>query len=126
MRAFPAIQVAARTWRRYGRFALAISGWGVMAVSALPAGSPLRAAGAWLFLLSCPGAAVTRHWPGKDRLERWVLAVGVSMALTMVVAETSIVTHTWSPPLALAALALITTVGALLPGTSRPDRGRVR
>jgi hypothetical protein len=69
---------------------------------------------------------VVRHWPSEDGLDRSVLAVGVSMALTMVVAETLIVIHTWSVPVALATLALITTVGALLPGTLRTESKRAR
>ncbi len=81
---------------------------------------------AFLFLLACPGAAVVRHWPSEDGLERSVLAVGVSMALTMVVAETLIVTHAWSVPVALATLAVFTTVGALLPRSPRGERGRAR
>ncbi len=124
MRANPAVHGAARRRRWAGRSALAGSGWLVLGLTALPAGSALRAGVVFLFLLSCPGAALVRHWPGHDGLERSVLAVGVSMALTMVVAETLVVTRTWSVPVALAALALITSIGALLPAPSSPRRPR--
>jgi hypothetical protein len=106
--------------------ALAVSGWLVLLLTTLPFPTDLRATLAAVFLLACPGAAVVRHWPSEDWLERSVLAVGISMALTMVVAEALIVTHTWSVPVGLATLAVITTVGALLPGTLRTQRQRVR
>jgi uncharacterized membrane protein len=122
VRAPSALRATADGGRRYGRFVLAISGWLVVVLVALRVGSPVRAPVAFLFVLSCPGAAVVRNWPGEDGLERLVLAVGVSMALAMIVAETLIETHTWSALLALSALALITTVGSLLPSAARPRR----
>ena len=126
MRPPPAAGTVASRWRQHARLALAASGWFVLGLTALPIGGGLRTVAAFLFLLACPGAAVVRHWPSEDGLERAVLAVGVSMALTMVVAETLIVTQAWSVPVALATLAVFTTVGALLPRSPRGERGRAR
>ncbi len=119
-----ALSATARNWRRYARFLLAISGWFVVALVALRVGPVLRAPLAFLFVLSCPGAAVVRNWPGEDGLERSVLVLGVSMALAMIVAETLIETHTWSALVALSVLALITTIGALVPSAARPGQTR--
>ena len=126
MRPSPAAGPVASRWRQHTRLALAASGWFVLGLTALPVGGGLRTVAAFLFLLACPGAAVVRHWPSDDGLERSVLAVAVSMALTMVVAETLIVTHTWSVRVALAILAVFTAVGALLPVSPRGERGRAR
>jgi uncharacterized membrane protein len=126
MRPSPAARMLAWKWRPSARLALAASGWFVLGLTPLPIGGGLRTVAAFIFLLACPGAAVVRHWPSEDGLERCVLAVGVSMALTMVVAETLIVTHAWSAPVALATLAVFTTVGALLPVSPRRERRRAR
>ena len=128
MKPSPGGRMVASKWRTQARVGLAASGWFVLGLTALPISGGLRTVAAFLFLLVCPGAAVVRHWPSEDGLERAVLAVGVSMALTMVAAETLIVTHTWSAPAALATLAVFTTVGALLPVSPRgeedePDDG---
>ncbi len=122
----PAVGTVGSRWCQPARLALAATGWFVVGLTALPIDGGLRMVAAFLFLLVCPGAAVVRHWPMADGLERSVVAVGVSMALTMVVAETLIVTHTWSALVALATLAVFTTVGALLPVRPRGERGRAR
>jgi uncharacterized membrane protein len=124
MRPSFAARMLASKWRPQARLALAASGWFVLGLTTLPIGGGLRAVAAFIFLLACPGAAVVRHWPSEDGLERFVLAVGVSMALTMVVAETLIVTHTWSAPVGLAILAGFTTAGALVPVNPRREKRR--
>jgi hypothetical protein len=120
MNSSPALSTAHRSLL-YGRIALAASGWIVLALTALPLGSPERMAAASLFLLWCPGAALVRHWPGSDGMERTVLATAVSMSADMLVAEALIVAHFWSATLALAALSTITTVAALVPAAPRGE-----
>jgi uncharacterized membrane protein len=105
------------------RIALAASGWVALALTALPLGSVVRAVAAFLFLLSCPGAALVRHWPVRDRLERAVLAVAVSMASAMLVAEALMVGRAWSAELALVGLAAVTSIAALLPGAVPSEHG---
>jgi uncharacterized membrane protein len=106
-----------RTWPRRspGSIALASSGWVVLAATALPSGSIVRAACALVFVLSCPGAALVRFWPDPDVLERTVLAVALSTAIAMLVAEGLVVMGAWSSWLAIVLLATITTAAALLP-----------
>ena len=70
MRPPPAAGTVASRWRHHARLALAASGWFVLGLTALPIGGGLRTVAAFLFLLACPGAAVVRHWPSEDGLER--------------------------------------------------------
>jgi uncharacterized membrane protein len=103
--------------RSRGAIVLACSGWVVLAATALPAGSILRAALAVAFVSACPGAALGRFWPERDLLERCVLAVAISTALAMLVAEGLILADFWSARLAVSVLATITTTASLLPSS---------
>jgi hypothetical protein len=94
---------------------LASSGWTLLALTVLPAGSALRPAAVFGVVLACPGAAIVRHWPGSDRLERLVVAVATSVALAILLAEGLILIGAWSVTIALVILAGVTSVGALLP-----------
>jgi len=110
------------------RLGLAASGWLALAATALPDGSPARIAIAFAFLLLCPGAAAVRLGGavldrGRDRsmdlLEAGVLTVAVSLALGALVGEAFFVSHSFTTTRAIAALAAITTVGALCPVPGR-------
>jgi hypothetical protein len=91
----------------------------VLGLTALPAGTLVRQVAGFAFLLTCPGAALVRHWPGVDGLERSALAVALSLSAAMLIAETLILAHAWSAPLAVAGLAALTSAGALVPGAAR-------
>lgn len=106
----------------FGRVLLAGSGWLTLAGQALPVGTPLRAAMAFGFLLSCPGAALMRHWPGQDRLEQLVVAVAASVALTILVSESLLVAGAWSVTVAVIVLSGLTSAAALAPAST--DRRR--
>jgi hypothetical protein len=98
-----------------GSIVLALSGWVALALTFLPGGSVPRAAGAFAFLLFCPGAALVRHWPDKDRLARSVLAVAISMALAVLVSQGLTLAGTTSARLALVVLSIVTSIAAILP-----------
>ncbi|MEU9169725.1 hypothetical protein AB0D34_18275 [Streptomyces sp. NPDC048420] len=113
------------------RWALALSGWAVLAVATyLPdAGVPLVAA-TTVFLLVCPGLAASR-WArsapayARDRaavLEAGVLTLVLSLSLGVLVAETLYLSDTFTVTRALLALAVATSVLALTP----KRRGRHR
>jgi uncharacterized membrane protein len=117
----PAITGKARRRPPPSLVALAASGWVALALTALPSVAPLRESVGFAFVLICPGAALVRHWPGQDRLERAVLAVGLSLSSVMLVAEVLVMSHAWSAPAALAGLAAVTSAGALAPGVTRQE-----
>jgi uncharacterized membrane protein len=101
------------TWRpvTWPSVTLAVSGWVALAATWLPAGSGVRSVAVAIFLLSCPGTAlVRRFWPGKDRLERAVLAVALSIAVSVLVTEAQTFAGLWQPRWSIAILALLTTV----------------
>jgi uncharacterized membrane protein len=112
-------RLARPTW---GSILLALSGWVALALTFLPGGSVPRAAGAFAFLLFCPGAALVRWWPDKDLLSRSVIAVAMSMALTVLVAEGLTLGGTTSGRLALVVLAGLTSIAAIVPAGSRRER----
>ena len=108
---------------RWRRAALAASGWLLLlACVVLPSQTPLRVAGAFVFMLFCPGAAVTRHWPSPDRLERLVVILAVSVSLAVLGAEGVVLAVARSQSLALAVLAAITSLAALAPSTGSQSR----
>jgi hypothetical protein len=107
---------------RCRQLALASSGWVLLALTALPSGSALRHAAAFGFILACPGAAIVRQWPGRDRLERVVVAVAISVALAILTAEGLLLVRAWSATVALVILAGVTSVCALAPVTAAGGR----
>lgn len=120
------------------RLGLALSGWVAFAATRLPDGSPPRVIIAFAFLLLCPGAAAVRLGDAIlrrsglriDRLEAFVLTIGLSLALGAIVAEAFFLTGTYTTTRALGALAVFTSFGALCPvalghmGKGRGRRGR--
>jgi hypothetical protein len=120
------------------RLGLALSGWAAAAFTVLPAAAFPRVLVVAAFLLVCPGTAALR-WvrpPGEERdpervavLESGVLAVVLSLALSVLVAEALFVTGIFTLARALLILAALTSVLALLPSPGHPGlsvRGRVR
>ncbi|MEU3917525.1 hypothetical protein [Streptomyces sp. NPDC029004] len=118
------------TWLRW---VLAASGWVALAATVPPAGAPLRVVVTAVFLLVCPGlAAVGPVRPAARRgvgrvevLEVAVLSVVLSLSLSVLVAEAFFLSGTFTARRALLALAVLTTVLALMPRTRRkPSRSR--
>ncbi|MGC0336385.1 hypothetical protein [Streptomyces sp. SLBN-8D4] len=122
-------------WALPLRCALALSGWLAVAASGLPAGSVLRVLVSTPFLLVCPGLAASR-WArprvGRETgrapmLEMAVLAVVVSLALTVLVVVPFYLNGVFTTLRALATLAFVTSALALLPvprGRGRPRDSR--
>lgn len=114
------------------RWGLALSGWAALAaVAFLPEAHVLRMIVTAAFLLVCPGAAAVRWarsaWAGERAiiLEAAVLALVVSMSLSVLVAEALFLSGTFTVRRALLVLAVVTSVLALLP-RHRGSRGRTR
>ncbi|OIJ67792.1 hypothetical protein [Streptomyces mangrovisoli] len=114
------------------RWALALSGWvALAAVLLLPDASAPRVAVTTAFLLVCPGLAASR-WArptavrASDRaalLETGVLAVVVSVSMTVLVVEPLFLGGVFTVAWALLVLAAATTALAVLPG---PGERRLR
>ncbi|WP_328666725.1 hypothetical protein OG905_06925 [Streptomyces sp. NBC_00322] len=105
------------------RWGLAASGWLALAATVASAGTPLRVVVTAVFLLVCPGLAAVgpvrpEAWRGNGRvavLEVAVLSVVLSLSLSVLVAEAFFLTGTFSARRALLALAVLTSVLALMP-----------
>ena len=98
---------------------LAASGWVALMAGLLAPSSVVRPVAVFGFVLFCPGGALLRTWPGKDVLERLTLIVALSTAVALLVAETLIIIHAWTPWGALTILAAVTTVAAMIPRETR-------
>ncbi|WP_371667095.1 hypothetical protein OG985_05485 [Streptomyces sp. NBC_00289] len=114
----------------FRRVGLALSGWVAAAFTALPPGLFLRVAVVTVFLVVCPGLAAVR-WarpPAAVRdpqrvavLESCVLAVVLSLTLSVLVAEVLFLAGAFTLVGAVLVLAAVTSVLALAP---RPGRRR--
>jgi hypothetical protein len=113
------------------RWGLAVSGWVAEAFTALPPQAFLRVLVVTVFLLVCPGLAALR-WvrpPGAARdpervgvLESCVLAVVLSLGLSLLVAEALFLAGAFTLDRALLILATLTSVLALVPSPGRAGR----
>ena len=110
--------------RRWGiALLLAASGWLVLGLTAVTGQPLLRAPAVFAFVLVCPGLAVVRLLPLRDRLEQVVLAVALGLSLTALAAEGMAVSHILQPAMVLVALAALCTAAAaadLAQGLSTP------
>lgn len=105
------------------RWVIAASGWLALAATELTAGTPLRVAVMAVFLIVCPGlAAVGLLRPAALRGSGWaavlepaVLSVVLSLSLSVLVAEAFFLSGTFTAKRALLALAVLTSVLALMP-----------
>jgi nucleoside recognition membrane protein YjiH len=87
-------------------------------------GAPVRPALVLWFFLICPGMAVVRLLGLKDHLTELTLAVALSIALDLIVAETMVLSNLWSPGGALWTLVGVSIFGAALQLTRLPARNR--
>ncbi len=76
--------------------------------------SPLRPVITLWFLLVCPGMAFVRLLRLGDRFAEWSLSIALSLALAAIVAMQMVYTGLWSPQWGLAALVVVSLVGAIL------------
>ncbi len=91
---------------------LAASGWLVLGITAVT-GQPLaRAPAVFAFVLVCPGLAVVRLLPLRDRLEQAVLAVALGLSLAALAAEGMAISHILQPAMVLVCLAALCTAAA--------------
>ena len=91
---------------------LAASGWLVLGVTAVTAQPAARAPLIFAFVFVCPGLALVRLLPLRDRLEQAVLAVALGLSLTALAAEGFAISHILQPALVLVALASLCTAAA--------------
>jgi hypothetical protein len=103
----------------------------IVAVSALAAaaeydglGAPLRPLATFSFLLVCPGLALARLLRLDGLLVPALLVVTTSVLVDGAVAETLVLTRTWSPELALGILVGLSVTGAVGQALLQPEGGR--
>jgi hypothetical protein len=89
-------------------------------------GPPLQPLIAFWFLLVCPGMAFVPLLRLPGGLTALTLALALSIALDTLVAETMVLTRTWSPAGALGVLIGISMVGAVCQLIAARRAGRRR
>jgi hypothetical protein len=94
---------------------LAAFGWVTLALTYLPAGTPVRVTAVYLFGLAGPGFAIA-GLVVRDSAERCVLTVAISASLGVLISVAMTLLHNDSSSLPIAALAAVTTVAAILWG----------
>jgi uncharacterized membrane protein len=94
--------------------ALSVAAVSLAAAAASLASAPtvIRAPLVLVFTLVGPGAALTPLLELADPLAEFSLAVGVSLALDVVIALVMLYAHAWTPEGALAILAAVSLAGA--------------
>jgi uncharacterized membrane protein len=92
---------------------LAASGWLVLGITAVTGQPLVRAPAVFAFVLVCPGLAVVRLLPLRDRLEQAVLAVALGLSLAALAAEGMAISHILQPAMVLVALASLCTAAAV-------------
>ncbi|MFD3481921.1 hypothetical protein [Streptomyces sp. NPDC058665] len=110
------------------RVPLALAGWGALAATALPGGSPLRWVPVSLFVCFGPGLALLHPLRGTlrpaARIEAVALAAPLSLSLAVTVSTTLFLVRGFSATAFLVTLAAVTTVAAALPGLPLPAATR--
>ena len=82
----------------------------VVVTTMIGSGSEFALLATVLFALTAPGWAIVAFWrPASGALE-WALAVSTSIAVTIVVAMTMLVTSVWSPAPVMIVLAAATAL----------------
>ena len=92
---------------------LAVSGWLVLAITALGAPGPVRLMAVFGFAFFGPGIALVRLLPLRAFLERAVLAVALGLSLGALAAEAFAIGHVLGPTPVLVLLAIICSAAAL-------------
>jgi uncharacterized membrane protein len=76
--------------------------------------NPLRGILVFGFMLICPGMAFAHLLPGKDQITRFILVIGLSLALDTAIAEVVLYLGLWSPHLMLLILIGFCCLGIVL------------
>ncbi|MFE4492587.1 hypothetical protein ACFRKD_09020 [Streptomyces niveus] len=110
------------------RVPLALAGWGAVAATALPGGSPPRWVPVVLFVCFGPGLALLLPQRGTlrpaARIEAVALAAPLSLSLAVTVSTALFLVRGFSATAFLVTLAALTTVAASLPGLPLPAATR--
>ncbi|MEV8345947.1 hypothetical protein [Streptomyces niveus] len=110
------------------RVPLALAGWGAVAATALPGGSPPRWVPVVLFVCFGPGLALLLPQRGTlrpaARIEAVALAAPLSLSLAVTVSTALFLVRGFSATAFLVTLAALTTVAAALPGLPLPAATR--
>ncbi len=85
---------------------------GLLAASSYDA--PIRLMFTFWFLLVCPGMAFARLFQFKEKLAEWVVAIGLSIAIDVIVSEIAVVNRLWSLQGMVDALIGLCFIGASL------------
>jgi hypothetical protein len=78
----------------------------------LGAHGPVRGVLTLWFFLTCPGMAIVGLLDIDDRLAETVIAIGLSVAIGMLLGLVMMLTHTWSADAATAILLSLSVTGA--------------
>jgi len=93
---------------------IVVSSLGVSLMVFRDIASPLRSLTGFWFLFICPGMALVPLLRIKDRLTELILAIALSLALDMIVAEAVLYAGMWSSKVTLAVLICISLAGVAL------------
>lgn len=105
------------------QWVLMSSGWiTLLCMQYLAPGSLGRTLAVFGFVLLCPGLAVAGLLPTRESVERWVLAVALSMSLGLLVSVAFTVARNESVTLRIGTLALITTTAVIADAVGSPRR----
>lgn len=120
------------TWQTLDHLRLRVppvlAGWGAVAATALPGGSPLRWIPVVLFVCFGPGLALLYPQRGTlrpaARIEAFALAAPLSLSLAVTVSTALFLLRGFSATAFMVTLAALTTVAAALPGLPLPAATR--
>jgi uncharacterized membrane protein len=85
---------------------------GLLASSSFQA--PVRLLFTLWFLLVCPGMAFARLFKFKEKLAEWVLAIGISIAIDVILSEIAVLDQWWSLQRMVDILVALCFTGAML------------
>jgi hypothetical protein len=91
-----------------------LAGVGVLALVLLDGPDAVRAVAVLAYLAVIPGLALVRLIRLPDRVTEFVIAVAVSLALGILVAQAMVQLRRWSPLLGLCVLVTVASLAALL------------
>jgi len=78
------------------------------------AGGPLQPFATFLFMLVIPGLAITRLMRIQNFLTELILAIAISLGISILMSEVMVFAHLWSPMVGFIILVAISVLGAAL------------
>lgn len=88
-------------------------GWAVLLIVSVGAPVPLRTLAVFSFAALGPALALRRFLPGRDRLERLVVSVAVSLCVAVVITLVLAIGHVFSARLAIACIATFDSLAVI-------------